>query len=79
MDGQEAQILHPGEYLTVEASPHPVPCINRSTTAFASSNDVEKVRPGIAEPVAADDWVRDINRLLQFNASFKNKHLAMDR
>lgn len=62
MDGQETRSLLPGESISVEASPHPVPCINRSAPANDASDGVE------------DDWLRDINTLLQFNVSFKNKN-----
>jgi len=62
MDGQETRILLPGESISVEASSYPVPCINRSAPANDASDGVE------------DDWLRDINTLLQFNVSFKNKN-----
>lgn len=62
MDGQETRILLPGESISVEASCYPVPCINRSAPARNGSDGVE------------DDWLRDINTLLQFNVSFKNKN-----
>lgn len=79
MDGQEACILQPGEFITVEASPHPVPCIKRSADLFTSRRDAEKERTIMGEKGGGDDWVRDINSLLQFNATFKNKHLATER
>jgi NADH kinase len=78
MDGQEAQILQPGEFISVEASPYPVPCIKRSADLFTPRRDVEKERTVLGEKGGGDDWVRDINSLLQFNATFKNKHLAME-
>jgi NADH kinase len=62
MDGQETRILLPGESISVAASSHPVPCINRSAPANDALDGVE------------DDWLRDINTLLQFNVSFKNKN-----
>jgi NADH kinase len=78
MDGQEAQILQPGEFVSVEASPYPVPCIKRSADLFTPRRDVEKEGTILGEKGGVDDWVRDINSLLQFNATFKNKHLATE-
>jgi len=79
MDGQEACILQPGEFISVEASPYPVPCIKRSADLFTSRKDVEKERTVMSETEGGDDWVRDINSLLQFNATFKNKYLVTER
>lgn len=57
MDGHEVRLLYPGESVEVEASPYPIPCINR---------------PDVEGQTQRDGWVQDINRLLQFNASFKS-------
>ncbi|KAA1470639.1 ATP-NAD kinase [Dentipellis sp. KUC8613] len=69
MDGQVSRILGPGESVTVRASLHPIPCINRSSIA-----EPEEGREG-AGPGKEDDWVRDINNLLQYNATFRSKAL----
>ena len=69
MDGQEAHTLSPGESVTVQASPYPIPCINRSSIAEPLLE-----REG-AGPGPEDDWVRDINNLLQYNATFRSKAL----
>lgn len=79
MDGQGVRVLQPGEFVSVEASPYPVPCVKRSADLHASRVDLEKRRTEMGERGLGDDWVRDINTLLQFNASFKNKHLATER
>ncbi|KAL1746163.1 ATP-NAD kinase-like domain-containing protein [Schizophyllum fasciatum] len=72
MDGRTTQVLEPGESVTVQASPFPVPCINRSSIADTS----EDIRDGGgALPGKEDDWVRDINNLLQYNATFRSKAL----
>ena len=84
MDGQEACVLSPGESVTVQASPFPIPCINRSSIAEPSmdrnyESERENWRPGIgkegASPGTEDDWVRDINNLLQYHATFRSKAL----
>ena len=74
MDGQEARVLAPGESVTVRASPYPIPCINRSSIvepSFSRDPDAEGAGPG-----PEDDWVRDINNLLQYNATFRSKALT---
>ncbi|KAH9060537.1 ATP-NAD kinase-like domain-containing protein [Lactarius vividus] len=71
MDGQASHVLNPGESVTVRASLHPIPCINRSSIsdpAFDSQGEG-------AGPGKEDDWVRDINNLLQYNATFRSKAL----
>jgi NADH kinase len=90
MDGRVSHILNPGESVTVEASPYPVPCINRSSIAETGADVRDHVGgiPSIAErgadtrddaegapPGKEDDWVRDINNLLQYNATFRSKAL----
>ncbi|KAI0044245.1 ATP-NAD kinase [Auriscalpium vulgare] len=70
MDGQVSHVLGPGESVTVRASLHPIPCINRSSIAEPAEAQGEGVVPG-----KEDDWVRDINNLLQYNATFRSKAL----
>lgn len=89
MDGRHARQLAPGERVDVEASPFPVPCVNRSSVetgptfnspfedsaidaaeAFYAEGEGDGQRPRLE-----DDWVRDINNLLQYNATFKSKAL----
>jgi len=69
MDGQISHVLSPGESVTVRASKYPIPCINRSSIA-----DPDESREGVG-PGKEDDWVRDINNLLQYNATFRSKAL----
>ncbi|KAI0685936.1 ATP-NAD kinase-like domain-containing protein [Cytidiella melzeri] len=69
MDGQVSYMLGPGEAVTVQASLYPVPCINRSSIA-----EPDVTREGVP-PGKEDDWVRDINNLLQYNATFRSKAL----
>lgn len=64
MDGREAGVLQPGESLLVQASEHPIPCINRSPS-LRDKDAVTSMGKG------RDHWVRDINTLLGFNVSFK--------
>lgn len=71
MDGQASHILKPGESVTVRASLHPIPCINRSSISDPAL-DVQEEGAG---PGKEDDWVRDINNLLQYNATFRSKAL----
>ncbi|KAH9177813.1 ATP-NAD kinase [Lactarius sanguifluus] len=71
MDGQASHVLNPGESVTVRASLHPIPCINRSSISDpANDSQGEGAGPG-----KEDDWVRDINNLLQYNATFRSKAL----
>ncbi|KIY63222.1 ATP-NAD kinase [Cylindrobasidium torrendii FP15055 ss-10] len=70
MDGRSSHVLQPGEYVTVHSSPFPVPCINRSSMSQEDEGPHEGVGPG-----KEDDWVRDINNLLQYNATFRSKAL----
>jgi len=70
MDGRTSHVLHPGESVNVHASPYPVPCINRSSITEESAQQGEGAGPG-----KEDDWVRDINNLLQYNATFRSKAL----
>ncbi|KAJ8508871.1 hypothetical protein ONZ45_g8887 [Pleurotus djamor] len=71
MDGRTSHVLNPGESVNVQASPYPVPCINRSSIAEEQDqSNAEGAGPG-----KEDDWVRDINNLLQYNATFRSKAL----
>jgi NADH kinase len=72
MDGRVSRILNPGECVTVNASPFPVPCINRSSIADTEPDSRQGEGAG---PGKEDDWVRDINNLLQYNATFRSKAL----
>ena len=65
--------------MSVEASLYPIPCISRSSIMEPDDSrpdgklDLdpdEGVPPG-----KEDDWVRDINNLLQYNATFRSKAL----
>ncbi|KAF8484105.1 ATP-NAD kinase-like domain-containing protein [Gautieria morchelliformis] len=70
MDGQEPssriKSLSPGESVRVQMSPYPIPCIRRSSLPSSEGEN------GTLDN-RSDDWVRDINTLLQFNATFRNK------
>ncbi|EPQ55028.1 ATP-NAD kinase [Gloeophyllum trabeum ATCC 11539] len=79
MDGQVARVLMPGESVVVRASDYPIPCINRSSIGRGEEGE-DQVRciPTVLEgapPGKEDDWVRDINNLLQYNATFRSKAL----
>jgi len=71
MDGQASHVLNPGDSVTVRSSLHPIPCINRSSI---SDPAIDSHGEG-AGPGKEDDWVRDINNLLQYNATFRSKAL----
>ncbi|KAL0581328.1 NADH kinase pos5 [Marasmius crinis-equi] len=74
MDGRTSHVLKPGESVTVHSSPYPVPCINRSSiTDDDATAEIQKGEG--APPGKEDDWVRDINNLLQYNATFRSKAL----
>lgn len=73
MDGRTSHVLQPGESVNVQASPYPVPCINRSSI-FENESGNQVMMEG-AGPGKEDDWVRDINNLLQYNATFRSKAL----
>ncbi|KAG2055686.1 ATP-NAD kinase [Suillus hirtellus] len=72
MDGRVSHVLNPGESVTIQASPYPVPCINRSS--ISDYGDEQPGEEGVG-PGKEDDWVRDINNLLQYNATFRSKAL----
>jgi len=71
MDGQSSRVLNPGESVRVHASRYPIPCINRSSI----SDDMQDRKSEGVGPGKEDDWVRDINNLLQYNATFRSKAL----
>lgn len=71
MDGQSSRILNPGESVRVHASQYPIPCINRSSI----SDEIGDRKSEGVGPGKEDDWVRDINNLLQYNATFRSKAL----
>jgi NADH kinase len=71
MDGQSSRVLNPGESVRVQASRFPIPCINRSSI----SDDIQDRKSEGVGPGKEDDWVRDINNLLQYNATFRSKAL----
>ncbi|KAG7091039.1 hypothetical protein E1B28_010099 [Marasmius oreades] len=73
MDGRTSYVLNPGESVTVQSSPYPVPCINRSS--ITDDHPTEDRKGEGAPPGKEDDWVRDINNLLQYNATFRSKAL----
>lgn len=74
MDGRTSHVLNPSESVVIQASPFPVPCINRSSILTLS--DAQEMQRGEgAGPGKEDDWVRDINNLLQYNATFRSKAL----
>jgi len=75
MDGRTSHMLEPGESVTIEASPYPVPCINRSSIATEQDARNLAAQEGVP-PGKEDDWVRDINNLLQYNATFRSKALS---
>lgn len=72
VDGRVSKLLQPGEYLQVSMSPFPIPCVSRKW----SDDDAPPLiisDVGVGEKYSdrgQDDWVRDINTLLKFNASF---------
>lgn len=74
MDGRTSHVLNPSESVTVQASPYPVPCINRSSIVSTAEEEETRGSEG-AGPGKEDDWVRDINNLLQYNATFRSKAL----
>ncbi|EMD33081.1 hypothetical protein CERSUDRAFT_57324, partial [Gelatoporia subvermispora B] len=74
MDGQVSHVLSPGESVTVQASLYPIPCINRSSISDPLDRAGARTGEG-AGPGTEDDWVRDINNLLQYNATFRSKAL----
>lgn len=62
-DGRTVCTLEARQSARVQMSPYPIPCVNLAPDAHAR-------RAGGAALSPRDDWVRDINTLLRFNASF---------
>ncbi|GAV99253.1 nadh kinase [Lentinula edodes] len=57
MDGRTSHVLHPGESVTIQASPYPVPCINRSSIVPEDGSEREELEKGEgARPGKEDDW-----------------------
>ncbi|CAD6973738.1 unnamed protein product [Tilletia controversa] len=88
IDGRHYQTLAPGQHLQVSLSPHPIPCVNRPARPQgkleSSAPQLEHDKPDWPDPCCPpkdgsdrgeDDWVRDINTLLKFNASFAGRGL----
>ncbi|KAG9088840.1 NADH kinase pos5 [Ceratobasidium sp. 370] len=76
MDGQTIQNLYVGQSVQIAASAYPMPCINRSSPACAPDADEDD---GFRSGASQDNWVRDINNLLQFNASFRNSAIVFGK
>ncbi|GJJ08458.1 hypothetical protein Clacol_002676 [Clathrus columnatus] len=78
MDGHEPstgfRVLSPGQSVKVQESPYPIPCVRRTSIAGSEMNSERNGDCDIPDGDGrSDDWVRDINTLLQFNATFRNK------
>ncbi|KAG9126167.1 NADH kinase pos5 [Ceratobasidium sp. 392] len=76
MDGQATQNLYVGQSVSIAASAYPMPCINRSSPACAPDADEDD---GFRSGASQDNWVRDINNLLQFNASFRSSAIVFGK
>ncbi|KAG8741204.1 NADH kinase pos5 [Ceratobasidium sp. 414] len=76
MDGQTIQNLYVGQSVQIAASAYPMPCINRSSPACAPDADEDD---GFRSGASQDNWVRDINNLLQFNASFRSSAIVFGK
>ncbi|KAF8608114.1 ATP-NAD kinase [Ceratobasidium sp. AG-I] len=76
MDGQTMRTMHVGESVQIATSAYPIPSINRSSPACAPDADEDD---GFRSGASQDNWVRDINNLLQFNASFKNSAILFGK
>ncbi|KAH7334642.1 ATP-NAD kinase [Rhizoctonia solani] len=75
-DGQSVMNLFPGESVRISTSRYPMPCINRSSPAYALDGEEEDGLPSGADQ---DNWVRDINNLLLFNVSFKSSAIVFGK
>ncbi|KAL9937555.1 hypothetical protein V8E36_003964 [Tilletia maclaganii] len=90
VDGRHFQTLGPGQHLQVWLSPYPIPCVNRPSRPTGGSGSTDappQLEHDDGKSVAVDsgksdgraqiedDWVRDINTLLKFNASFAGRGL----
>ncbi|KAF8756392.1 ATP-NAD kinase [Rhizoctonia solani] len=72
---QSVMNLFPGESVRISISRYPIPCISRSSPASAPDGDED----GIPSNADQDNWVRDINNLLLFNASFKSSAIVFGK
>ncbi|WFD34826.1 NADH kinase [Malassezia cuniculi] len=63
VDGRAVCTLEANQSAHVQMSPYPIPCVNLAPGANARRAGSTKLSP-------KDDWIRDINTLLRFNASF---------
>lgn len=61
VDGRAMRTLVPQQSARVRKSPFPIPCINVASATPSGQ-------------AATDDWVRDINTLLRFNAPFVTRN-----
>lgn len=79
MDGHEPSMGHtmlsPGQSVKVRLSPYPIPCLRRVSVANLETSSQPKPDRDVPD-CRSDDWVRDINTLLQFNAAFRNKTIS---
>ena len=73
MDGQEPSptlaSLSPGQSVEIELSKYPIPSIERSSLKEDAMTESQ------TRDSRSDDWVKDINNLLQFNTTFRHKGL----
>lgn len=70
VDGRISKFLQPGEYLQVSMSPYPIPCVSRKWSDQEPPTSTPAPTGEKYTDRSEDDWVRDINTLLKFNASF---------
>lgn len=86
VDGRHFHVLQSGEHLCVAMSPYPIPCVQ--LPAVSGIGIAEPDEPSLLDVGAEvspssqsedergqDTWVRDINTLLRFNASFAGRGL----
>ncbi|TPX34879.1 NAD+ kinase [Synchytrium microbalum] len=67
IDGRALHILQKGEYIKIDMSKYPIPCVNRLDASPCTDDDGDVVHAS-----AARDWVRDINGMLRWNQSFRS-------
>ncbi|EIM20991.1 ATP-NAD kinase [Wallemia mellicola CBS 633.66] len=82
LDGREVMQLDSDNYIQISMSPFPLPSINRAAIYDPESRQGTPRLPSekqLAQSAldrlgrAQDDWVRDINDLLNFNSRFESK------
>ncbi|EOR02768.1 hypothetical protein J056_003330 [Wallemia ichthyophaga EXF-994] len=82
LDGREVMQLENDNYIQIAMSPFPLPSINRAAQYDPESRTSTPRLPSekqLAQSAldrlgrAQDDWVRDINDLLNFNSRFESK------